>query len=803
MTSAVSCTNYKEEFSGIRVKNRVTSRADIRTCMQGRVYYGLSCLASVSREALSSKTGANDWATCGIVSTKLQEKKGNNGRIFGTARLSDLSLGGTETLLFFFGDTISDFRNLSRGHLVFLLNPKPLPRSKSTDDLALSMDASWQLVKVGRAMDFALCTAQGWRGDEEGCTTAVDKRMTRFCSRHSKQLFGNQKGHQISKLVHGRSGNQIAYPTRALKPSQVKPEPVVCTQYPMGENHLSKSTLQSSTSLTEKDGKGLLSHRLRQSRVAAGHSKPLAKMYSSITNQPHKYKLVRKRVKTVTGCSAEAVKQQHKAHLTCKMAKESHPARRVLSGNIGFMNVTARCSENETPSALEPKTNVLTTSGKRLGESMIGVMRGKKETTILEQPTSSSSTTPRNGSELRSSHPLSSAVEDVLDTKLGWTRPIPGGKEKQTPSVVEDVLGTKLGWTRPIPGGKEKQTPSVVEDVLGTKLGWTRPTPGGKEKQISSSIIEPKDNIHFANHHPKPYYPPVSITEVPSIGLTGCVLRSTSCSTSTSPSIPDKINRDGQVLVPHEASIFMIDGRKLKAPKSKATPSVQSKYGGRTTSMGRVDKFRLEQSKLEKLESRKRVKASLEARTGVVKPLVKSSYTSALKQVKGGQPPHAKLSCLTDEDMAKMVAGEKECALEAARGQEKEHQMIMNSLERREYARGQVEANKEEMVTAFRCNECNAYRTGPALDSCREEGHCLVHQRVMKRFFECSKCQSRTSVLATLLPFENCARCGADATTWVSCGAATHSERDWGQARMVTSISESSSASDMRSPLLE
>ncbi len=65
MTSAVSCTDYKEEFSGIRVKNRVTSRADIRTCMQGRVYYGLSCLASVSREALSSKTGANDWATCG------------------------------------------------------------------------------------------------------------------------------------------------------------------------------------------------------------------------------------------------------------------------------------------------------------------------------------------------------------------------------------------------------------------------------------------------------------------------------------------------------------------------------------------------------------------------------------------------------------------------------------------------------------------------------------------------------------------------------------------------------------------
>ncbi len=105
--------------------------------------------------------------------------------------------------------------------------------------------------------------------------------------------------------------------------------------------------------------------------------------------------------------------------------------------------------------------------------------------------------------------------------------------------------------------------------------------------------------------------------------------------------------------------------------------------------------LRLEQSKLEKLQSRKRVKASLEARRGVTKPLVKSLYTSASKQVKGGQAPRSKLSCkfivnmwfilsylthlpsgLTDEDMAKMVAEEEECALEAARGQEKEHQVM-------------------------------------------------------------------------------------------------------------------------------
>ncbi len=63
--ATVSCMDYAEEFSGVHVKNRVTSRAEMRTCMQGRAYYGISHLASMSREALSSKDGANAWATCG------------------------------------------------------------------------------------------------------------------------------------------------------------------------------------------------------------------------------------------------------------------------------------------------------------------------------------------------------------------------------------------------------------------------------------------------------------------------------------------------------------------------------------------------------------------------------------------------------------------------------------------------------------------------------------------------------------------------------------------------------------------
>ncbi len=63
--ATVSCTDYAEEFSGIRVTNRVTTRADLRTYLQGRVYYGISRLASMSKEALSSKGDANAWATYG------------------------------------------------------------------------------------------------------------------------------------------------------------------------------------------------------------------------------------------------------------------------------------------------------------------------------------------------------------------------------------------------------------------------------------------------------------------------------------------------------------------------------------------------------------------------------------------------------------------------------------------------------------------------------------------------------------------------------------------------------------------
>ncbi len=152
---------------------------------------------------------------------------------------------------------------------------------------------------------------------------------------------------------------------------------------------------------------------------------------------------------------------------------ESHSTEGVLGGNLGCMNVTAKCCENEMLSVLEPKGDVLATTGTKLGQRTIGVVREKKQTAILAQSTSSSSTTPRNGSELRSPPPFS----------------------------------------------------STMEDVLGAKLGWTRSPPGGQEKQASPSIMEPKDNVHFQKHHLEPYHPPASTTEVPSIGLTGCVLR--------------------------------------------------------------------------------------------------------------------------------------------------------------------------------------------------------------------------------------------------------------------------------------
>ncbi len=139
------------------------------------------------------------------------------------------------------------------------------------------------------------------------------------------------------------------------------------------------------------------------------------------------------------------------------------------------MSVAAKCCENEILSVLEPKGDVRATTGTNHGHRAIRVAREKKQIAILSQPTSSSSTTPRNdASDVRSAPPFSFMVE---------------------------------------------------EDVLGAKLGWTRPPPGRQEKNTSPSIIEPKDIVRSEKHHPEPYHPPGFTTEVPSIGLTGCVLR--------------------------------------------------------------------------------------------------------------------------------------------------------------------------------------------------------------------------------------------------------------------------------------
>lgn len=137
--------DFTEEYSGLRVRNRLLSSEDVRLRLRGRSVHRLSELKTAPLQTTDSQDPANAWATIGVLTAKSQRRQAANGKAFCIWTLSDLSRKEHDASVFLFQDALSSHWTTCEGTLVALLGAKPLPPKERGAKVSFCLDAPWQV----------------------------------------------------------------------------------------------------------------------------------------------------------------------------------------------------------------------------------------------------------------------------------------------------------------------------------------------------------------------------------------------------------------------------------------------------------------------------------------------------------------------------------------------------------------------------------------------------------------------------------------------------------------------------------
>ncbi|CAM9686028.1 unnamed protein product [Ascophyllum nodosum] len=197
-TSLSPLTDFTEAYSGLRVRNRLLSGEDMRLRMKGRKVHRLAELRAVPMRALESQDPSDAWAVLGVLVSKSTRRQAANGGSYVIWTLSDLSRKDHDVSVFLFREALGSHWTTCEGTLMAVLSAKVLPPKggagggKDDHRLALSVDAPWQMSRVGMAMDYAIC--KGKRKDGKPCTMPVNKTQGGgFCEFHVVAAFNRSQ----------------------------------------------------------------------------------------------------------------------------------------------------------------------------------------------------------------------------------------------------------------------------------------------------------------------------------------------------------------------------------------------------------------------------------------------------------------------------------------------------------------------------------------------------------------------------------------------------------------------------------
>jgi hypothetical protein len=220
-----------DPLTKIRIVNRKKSKVEMVDIVSSMSFHSTASLANMSKAELSAlivKPSANDdaagksnMATMGIVFTNSGTRISKNGRGFCVFTVGDLHTGPTVSV-FLFGDAYSTHtKQVKAGDVIAVLASNILPSQNGRETrISLSVNDSDQMVNVGKAMDYGLCSMvekkkvkynnafhSGVMEQDVRCKNYVDLRCTTYCKLHMKKAKDqNQK--QSGSVVRGGKKTQ-------------------------------------------------------------------------------------------------------------------------------------------------------------------------------------------------------------------------------------------------------------------------------------------------------------------------------------------------------------------------------------------------------------------------------------------------------------------------------------------------------------------------------------------------------------------------------------------------------------------
>ncbi|EGD80614.1 hypothetical protein PTSG_01203 [Salpingoeca rosetta] len=258
----------KDEYTGLRLKNRTIGSLQLKSMMSGRKFVPIRDIVSVLRHRAKSPESATETiVTFGVVAKKSPTKQTSKGANYAIWTMSDLNHDGVG--LFVSGAVHAKHWRENAGVFVGISDPVLMEERAGSRPMLTVRDES-QLLMVGTCSDFAMCKA--FTKDGKPCSWPVNLQLGEYCQAHVGSAYRKKKrqSRQVLNLGMGPNPNaRTVLAARQRSGGRPSPSPSSSTGLARGASVVGKSASSSSSSKKAKTPMEKMKSQLRLEAVTS------------------------------------------------------------------------------------------------------------------------------------------------------------------------------------------------------------------------------------------------------------------------------------------------------------------------------------------------------------------------------------------------------------------------------------------------------------------------------------------------------------------------------------------------------